>query len=141
MILNMLKDALLVGLLFLPTYIHCACTEESVCVTPDGKAGVCLGGVCSVLTPGVRNDLKFTIIVKYPEAQLQVNASHPVVSLSLSLSLSLSRDTLYFVMCNRQLTFEDILQRLLLLSLFTMSMALMSMEYMYNRFNSAFLSV
>lgn len=68
------KWALLFYLLTFISDVQCTCDQGHFsCETPDGKYGTCTAGTCIVIQPEVRNDLRLSIIVKYPEETLQVH--------------------------------------------------------------------
>ena len=52
---------------------NCQCETGKTCETPDGGTGICTAGVCAVIPTTARKDLKFAIVVKYPEMKLKVN--------------------------------------------------------------------
>ena len=61
-------------LVVFPLHVQCACELGSLhCRLADGSTGFCMDGVCYRVSAGVRNNLRVTIKVKYPEATLQVN--------------------------------------------------------------------
>ena len=53
-------------------HAYSTCPDHASCMTSKGN-GVCRNDTCVVIPAGVRNDLQFTVIVKYPEEKLQVN--------------------------------------------------------------------
>ena len=60
-------------LIMLPICAYCACDEAAgFCNRTDGSTGWCRNGTCVHLSATVRNNLRFNIIVKYPETTLQV---------------------------------------------------------------------
>ena len=60
-------------LIIIPVYVQSFCFYDGMyCDLADGTRGYCKGGVCTRLSVGVRNDLRVTIKVKYPESTLQV---------------------------------------------------------------------
>ena len=57
----------------LVVYVCSACdVMKYTCSTPDGKYGTCINGTCTVIQAEVRKDLRFKIVVKYPETTLKV---------------------------------------------------------------------
>ena len=65
---------LLFGLLSLPSLVHSACdVNKFACKTADGRWGACDYGTCIVIRPEVRDNLRLSIIVKYPERNMRVN--------------------------------------------------------------------
>ena len=56
-----------------PLHVQCVCESgDLACRLADGSKGICMEGVCRDVSAGVRNNLRATIKVKYPEATLQV---------------------------------------------------------------------
>ena len=53
-------------------HAYCTCPEGTSCMTSKGAYGVCRDDTCILVPAGVRDDLKFAILVKYPEEMLQV---------------------------------------------------------------------
>ena len=53
-------------------HAYCTCPEGTSCMTSKGAYGVCRNDTCILVPAGVRDDLKFAILVKYPEEMLQV---------------------------------------------------------------------
>lgn len=54
-------------------HVYCECEEGTVCQTPDGEYGVCINGVCTLLSARKRENLQFGIVIKYPEETLQAH--------------------------------------------------------------------
>lgn len=57
--------------------VVCVCSACDVmkftCSTPDGKYGTCINGTCTVIQAEVRKDLRFKIVVRYPETTLKMH--------------------------------------------------------------------
>ena len=69
-----LQYFLVLGLLSLPAVVHCACdVNKFSCKTADGRWGACDYGTCVVIQAEVRSNLRFSIVVKYPERNMKVN--------------------------------------------------------------------
>ena len=56
------------------TDVECTCNStQFYCQTQEGKYGMCVNGICTVIREDVREDLTININVKYPEEKLQVS--------------------------------------------------------------------
>ena len=67
------KYILLLCMFAITAHVYCECEEGTVCQTPDGEYGVCINGVCTLLSARKRENLQFAIVIKYPEETLQVS--------------------------------------------------------------------
>lgn len=68
------KFILTIFLIHCPMYAYCVCDENKFsCVTLDGKYGTCVNNTCRTIQAEERKNLRFIIVVKYPEAILNVS--------------------------------------------------------------------
>ena len=72
---KMLFNTIFILCLFgIVTRVECACGEgQFSCQTLDGKYGTCVNKTCVVIKAEERLDLRFSVIVNYPESTLMVS--------------------------------------------------------------------
>ena len=68
------KFILTTFLFHFPMCAYSVCEENKFsCVTSDGNYGTCVNDTCRIIQAEEKTDLRFIIVVKYPEAILKVS--------------------------------------------------------------------